>query len=152
MVDSFSLAWAAQPLALEADKDDFGQSLVVWPTPLQNMHKLLSKWRSRSCRVSFLSLLSFSGREVELLEDDCSLPDLLPLFWLPLFFLELFRLLLPEVRFLPFSSDLPESSLLLSGCSCWTETSHGVIPSVGSQWNAREPSWPQESGVCLVGP
>ena len=114
-MDSFSLAWAVQPLALEADKDDFRQSLVVWPTPLQNMHKLLSKQCCHSCGVSFLSLPSFSGREVELLEDDCSLPDLLPLFWLLLFFLELFRLLFPEAGFLPFLSDLSESGLLLSG-------------------------------------
>ena len=114
-MDSFSLAWAAWPLALEADEDDFRQSLAVWPTPPQNMHKLLSKWRCHSCRVSFPSLLSFLGREAELPEDDCGLPDLLPLFWLPLFFLELFGLLFPEVGFLPFSSDLPELGLLLSG-------------------------------------
>ena len=150
MVDSFSLAWAARPLALEVDEADFGQSLAVWPTPPQNMHKLLSKWCCRSCGVSFPSLPSFSGREAELPEDDCGLPDLLPLFWLPLFFLELFGLLFPEVGFLPFSSNLPESGLLLS--VCWTETSHGVVPSARSRWNAREPSWPQELGVCLVGP
>ena len=113
-MDSFSLAWAARPLALEVDEDDFGQSLAVWPTPLQNMHKLLSKRRCRSCGVSFPSLPSFLGREVELPEDDCSLPDLLPLFWLPLFFLELFGLLFPEVVFLPFLLDLPDSDLLLS--------------------------------------
>ena len=114
-MDSFSLAWAARPLALEADEDDFRQSLAVWPTPPQNMHKLLSKRCCRSCGVSFLSLLSFSGREAELPEDDCGLPDLLLLFWLPLFFLELFGLLFLEVRFLPFLSGLPESDLLLSG-------------------------------------
>ena len=114
-MDSFSLAWAAWPLALEVDEDDFGQSLAVWPTPPQNMHKLLLKQCCCSCRVSFPSLPSFSGREAELLEDDCGLPDLLPLFWLPLFFLELFGLLFPEVGFLPFSLDLLDSGLLLSG-------------------------------------
>ena len=105
----------SMPLALEADKDDFRQSLAMWPTPLQNMHKLLSKRRCHSCGVSFPSLPSFLGREAELPEDDCGLPDLLLLFWLPLFFLELFGLLFLEVGFLPFSSDLPESGLLLSG-------------------------------------
>ena len=114
-MDSFSLAWAAQPLALEADEDDFGQSLTVCPTPPQNMHKLFSKRHCHSCRVSFPSLPSFSGREAELPEDDYGLLDLLPLFWLPLFFLELYRLLFPEVVLLPFSLDLPDSDLLLLG-------------------------------------
>ena len=114
-MDSFSLAWAAWPLALEADEDNFGQSLAVWPTPPQNMHKLLSKRCCRSCGVSFPSLPSFLGREAELPKDDCGLPDLLLLFWLPLFFLELFGLLFLEVGFLPFSSDLLELGLLLLG-------------------------------------
>ena len=37
---SFSLAWTARALALEADEDDFGQSLAVCPVLPQNMQRL----------------------------------------------------------------------------------------------------------------
>ena len=146
------MAWVARPLALEADEDDFRQSLVVWPTPPQNMHKLLSKRCCHSSGVSFLSLPSFSGREAELLEDDCSLPDLLLLFWLPLFFLELFGLLFPEVRFLPFLSDLLESGLLLSGLFLLDRDFSRCRSQCWESMECMRAFMASRVGVCLVGP
>ena len=62
----FSLAWAAQALAL-ADFD-FGQLLAIWPTSPQTMHKLLLKHLCLSWGVSLPSFLRTLAMELE--EDD----------------------------------------------------------------------------------
>ena len=60
--DLSDFPFAAQPLALEAEEEDFGHSLAVCPTPPQKRQRLFVKRRARFTTVSLLSFPILSSR------------------------------------------------------------------------------------------
>ena len=60
--DLLDFPFAACPLALEAEEEDFRHSLAVCPTPLQKRQRLFGKRRAHSATVSLPSFLILSSK------------------------------------------------------------------------------------------